>query len=389
MLCAGFFLVDFDLVVMNPLLLPVSASLGVGLGSVTLVLTGYLLLFGIMQPVHGMVSDRIGRIRVLRIALVGMAVGNVAAATAPSLALLVAGRTLAGAFAAAIIPVTMAYVGDRTAAEHRQRTMATLMASSALGAAAAAVCAGVFTDVLGWRSAVLLVAVGAPVLAALYARLPDEVPAATRARARAAGGRIRKALGRPWLRFVIAFAFVEGAAMVGFFNFFTVALQARGHSVLTAGLATSTYGIAAVGGGTVVRLLDRKVSGAAMFGGGTALLFAGYVVAAVEQNVATILIASVLAGAALTVAQSALQAWVLEASAPQVRGTVAALVACSVFTGAAVGTAAVGGLAGTGEFGTLFAIAAAVTLAVAAVGTGARARFARPARQETKSAQPV
>jgi predicted MFS family arabinose efflux permease len=374
-LCTGFFLIDFDLVVINPLLLPISHDFETGLGTTTFALTGYLLLFGIMQPVHGIVSDAIGRVRVLRIALLGLAAGNILAAVAPDLGALIAGRAVAGAFGAAIIPVTMAYVGDRIAVEHRQRTMATLMSASALGAAAATICAGVLTDLLNWRPALLLVAVAAPVLAVLYGRLPESAP--RWADQPGAASRIQRVVGTGWLRFLIAFSFVEGAAMVGFFNFFNAALQVHSKSIVIAGLVTSTYGLAAVAGGVAVRVLDTRLSGAAMFGGGMLLLLAGYLIAAASQSIGAILLASVLSGAALAIAQSALQAWVLAATPAEVRGTAASLVACSVFTGAAVSTAAVGGLAGSGEFGSLFAVAAAVTAVVAITGTLARARFVR------------
>ncbi|HEU5269296.1 MAG TPA: MFS transporter, partial [Jatrophihabitans sp.] len=370
-LCAGFFLIDFDLVVINPLLLPISHHFGVSLGAATFALTGYLLLFGIMQPVHGIVSDAIGRIRVLRLALLGLAGGNLIAALAPNLAVLIAGRAVAGAFGAAIIPVTMAYVGDRIAAPNRQRTMAVLMSCSALGAAAATICAGVLTDLVSWRPAIGLVAVAAPVLAARYGRLPEAGPADW-AHQPSAVSRIHRVLGEGWLRFLIGFTFVEGAAMVGFFNFFNAALQVHGKSILVAGLVTSSYGLAAVTGGLAVRLLDTRLSGTAMFGGGMTLLLLGYLVAAGGQGIGAILLASVLAGSALAVAQSALQAWVLAATPPEVRGTAASLIACSVFTGAAVSTAVVGGLAGHGDFGTLFGVAAVVTLVVAVVGTLAR-----------------
>jgi predicted MFS family arabinose efflux permease len=374
-LCTGFFLIDFDLVVINPLLLPVSQHFSVSLGSATLALTAYLLLFGIMQPVHGIVSDAIGRVRVLRIALVGLSAGNLLAGFAPSLALLVTGRAIAGAFGAAIIPVTMAYVGDRVAMQHRQRTMATLMSCSALGAAAATIAAGVLTELLNWRPAVLMVAVAAPLLALLYGRLPEVVP--SRDGQPDARSRIRQVLNTGWLRFLIGFTFVEGAAMVGFFNFFNAALQVHGKSILVAGLVTSTYGLAAVAGGIGVRVFDTRLSGTAMLGAGVAMLAVGYLVAAVSQSILAILMASVLAGLALAVGQSALQAWVLEATPPEVRGTAASLVACAVFTGAAVSTGAVGGLASEGRFGLLFSIAVIAAGSVAIVGTLARARFAR------------
>lgn len=375
LLCAGFFLIDFDLVVINPLLLPVARDFDVSLGVATLALTAYLLLFGVMQPVYGVLSDAMGRVRVLRLALVGLSAGNLLAGFAPNAALLVIGRGIAGAFAAAIIPVTMAYVGDRVPMRRRQRAMATLMSCSALGAAAATIVAALLTDLLNWRPPVLLVALAAPLLALLYSRLPETAPA--KADQPSARQRIGQVLSIGWLRFLIAFTVVEGAAMVGFFNFFNAALQVDGNSVLVAGLVTSTYGLAAVAGGIGVRMLDTRLSGAAMFGGGTAALTLGYLVAAVSQSIAAILLASVFAGLALAVGQSALQAWVLEATPPEVRGTAAALVACTVFTGAAVSTAVVSVLATDDRFGQLFTIATVAALFVTVLGTVARARFAQ------------
>lgn len=375
LLCAGFFLIDFDLIVINPLLLPVARDYGVSLGVATLALTAYLLLFGLLQPIYGILSDAIGRVRVLQIAWVGLSAGNLLAGFAPNVALLVIGRGIAGAFGAAIIPVTMAYVGDRITMEHRQRTMALLMSCSALGAAAGTIAAGLLTDLLNWRPAVLLVAVAAPALALLYRRLPETAPVRTgRPSARQRIGRV---LSIGWLRFLIAFSVVEGAAMVGFFNFFNAALQVDGNSIVVAGLVTSTYGLAAVAGGIGVRVLDTRLSGAAMFGAGTAALTLGYLVAALSQSIVAILLASVFAGLALAVGQSALQAWVLEATPPEVRGTAASLVACTVFTGAAVSTGLVGGLASDDRFGQLFLIATIVALVVTVLGTVARSRFAR------------
>jgi predicted MFS family arabinose efflux permease len=377
-LCAGFFVMDFDLLVMSTLLVPIAEDLGVSLGSVTLALTAYLLLFGLMQPMHGSLSDAFGPVRVMRVALVGMGLANLVAALAPSLELLIAGRAAAAAFAAALAPVTVAYVGHRVAAEHRQRTMAVVLSAGALGAASATLAAGLLADLVSWRPALGIVAVAAPLLAVVYGRMPDAAPAADRP---GTLNRVGHVLGDPWLRFLLAFGLVEGAAMVGFINFFNAALQVRGDSVLLAGITTSTYGLAAVCGGVLVRALDTRLSGTVMFGSGTAVLFIGYLVASVNQSVATIVLACACSGVALAVGQAALQVWLLEAAAAEVRGTASALVASAVFTGAAVGTAAVGGLANAGDFGPLFTIAAAVTLPVVVVGTLARAQFGRSARR--------
>lgn len=144
---------------------------------------------------------------------------------------------------------------------------------------------------------------------------------------------------------------------------------------MVAGLVTSSYGAGAVAGGLLVRSMHTRVSAAAMFGGGTALLALGYAVAAYSQSIPGILVASVLSGMALSTAQSTIQDWTIAVAPVQVRGTATALIACAVFTGGAVSTAAVSGFAADGRFGVLFAIAAVVTVPIAVVGTLARSAF--------------
>jgi MFS family permease len=379
-LLAGCFLAGYDLAVIDPLLVPVSRHFGVSLGTAAFVLTGYLLPFGILQPVHGIVADAIGRVRVLRMALLGLAAGNLIAALAPDLGVLIAGRAIAGAFGAGIIPATVAYLGDRIAAPNRRRTRAGLLSCGGLGAAVATGCAGGLTELLDWRAALGLLALAGPALAMLYRRLP-ETGLADWAHQPSVAHRIRRVLGAGRLRLLIALSFVAGAAMLGFVNFFSAAVQEHGGSPLLAGLVTSGYGLAALTGGLAVRVLDARLSGmlsgGLALGGGLALLLLGYLTAAGSQGAGAVLLAGLLSGAALAAVQPGLWAWVRAASPPEVRGSVVALIGCSAFTGAGVSTAAMAGLAGHGDFRALFGLAGAVTVLVILIGMLARARYRR------------
>lgn len=374
------FLANFDRIVILPLLVPAAQSLHADLGAVTLALTAYLLLFGVMQPVYGIVSDLVGRVRVIRMALLGLCGADLLAAFAPNVGLLIAGRALAGASAAALLPVVFAYVGDRVPFERRQRTIANVLSVAAVGVAVATVVAGVLTHLINWRAPVALAALAAPVIAILVGRRPEAFSRqADRPRLPA---RFAQVFGRGWFQFLVGLALVEGAAMQGFFNFFAPALQAQGNGVVVTGLVTASYGVAVIAGGVIVRASGRRASAATLFGVGGALLCGGYLIAAQAQTIATILAASVLAGLAYALVQSTVQTWATEVASPAVRGLATSLVACAVFTGAAVGSAAVGGLAAHRDFTGLFLIAAAVTVPVAVAGAIGRARF-EPARHRT------
>lgn len=374
----GWFLVDADIVVINPLLVPLAGHFQLSLATVTFALTAYLLLFGILQPIHGILSDSVGRVRVMRIGLFGIGVANLIAALAPNIGVLIAGRALAGAAAAALVPVTVAYVGDRLEPQDRQRALANLLSVSAIGFASGTLVAGVLAELVNWRAPLLVIAVSTLVLAFVYGRLPEtHQPEATRI---SPLQRVGEVFNRGWMVFLLVFSFVEGMAMMGFFNFFNAALQLTGSGIVVAVLVTGTYGVGAVVGSRLVRLVHERLSQAALFGIGTSLLAIGYLTAALSQSVAAILVASVCCGASLAIGQSTLQVWTIQAAPPASLGTAISLGACAVFTGASISTAAVGGLAAAGDFGWLFGIAAIVTVPVVIIGTYGQARFSRVAQ---------
>lgn len=367
------FLANFDRIVILPLLVPAAQGLHASLGTVTLSLTAYLLLFGVMQPVYGIVSDLVGRVRVMRAALLGLCLADLVATFAPNVLVFIAGRAFAGASAAALLPVLFAYVGDRVPFGRRQRSIANVLSIAAVGVAVATVVAGVLTHLVNWRAPIALAAVAAPVIAVFVGRRPEAF--AVRADQPSLTARFGEVFSRGWFRFLMGLALIEGAAMQGFFSFFAPALQANGKSVVLTGLVTASYGLAVVAGGILVRASGNRVSAATLFGIGGALLCGGYLTAAVEQTTGAILAASVLSGLAYALVQSTVQTWATEVASTAVRGLATSLVACAVFTGAAAGSAAVGGLAADRRFTDLFLIAAVVTMLVAVAGAVGRARF--------------
>ncbi|MDQ6900568.1 MAG: MFS transporter, partial [Candidatus Dormibacteraeota bacterium] len=91
-LYVGPFLSMFDRFSIAPLLLPIAHDLRVTVAQVTVVATAYFLLYGAMQVVYGLISDRIGRVLLLRLTCVGAAAAGLVSAFAPNLPLLIAGR---------------------------------------------------------------------------------------------------------------------------------------------------------------------------------------------------------------------------------------------------------------------------------------------------------
>lgn len=356
-----------------PLLVVISRDLGVPLGAVAVVASVYFLTYGLMQPVWGMVSDRVGRVRVMRLALVGAALGGLGSALAPDLLTLGITRAVAGGSFAALIPATLVYVGDAWPAATRQRPLSDVLAASSLGTASATAGAGLLADLVGWRAVPAATGAAAVLLWWALAKLPepDRAPVTGTPWHSLAG-----VLRSRWALAVLALVLVEGAVVLGVLTYLAPAVQALGSSATVAGLVAAAYGAGALVWSRLVRRLVGRVPAAGLAGIGGGFLVAAWAVPAVEVTIATVAVAGLLVGGAWAFLHSTLQTWITEV-VPHERATAVALFAALLFLGSGGGTVVAAPLAESGAFGTLFLLGAAVALPVAvfaAIGRGAYAR---------------
>ncbi len=369
----GSFLAYGDRFAIAPILVSVATDLGESLAAVTVMATSYFFLYGLLQPVYGIVSDRVGRVRVMRVALFGMFLASTASALAVTLPGLIAAKAAAAAFAAAVLPTSLVYVGDMVPLERRQHVIANVLAAGSVGTVLATVGAGMAARYSTWRLVFLVPALISLGLALALARLPESLSGAPGAGPLA---QVRRVFAHPWAVFLVVLAVAEGAFMLGFLTFLAPALEANGQSAAVAGAVTATYGVAVFVGLQLVKKLIRRASipPAALIAAGGTLLVVAYLVAAGAQQVENILLASLLIGVGYALLHSTLQTWATDV-APEARGTAISFFVTAVFTGAALGTAAVRGLAGEGRFQQLFLVAAALTVPVTVIAALGRRRY--------------
>jgi MFS family permease len=117
-------LVSLDVRMMPAILPAIAASLGATAGEAGLSMTAYAVTYGLMQVVYGPLSDRYGRIRVIRATAAVFAFGTLSSGLAADLWGFVGARLVTGMFAAAVIPTTFVYIGDTVHYAHRQKVVA-------------------------------------------------------------------------------------------------------------------------------------------------------------------------------------------------------------------------------------------------------------------------
>ncbi len=359
-----------------PLLVAISLDLGVSLSAAAAVASGYFLAYGLMQPVWGIVCDRIGRVRVMRVALLGAAVAGVVSVVAPNIVVLGISRVLAGGCFAAIVPSTLVYVGDMWPAAARQRPVSDILTASALGIALATVGAGLIADLVGWRAVPGVTAAAAAGLWVALARLPEpdrEARAGSPVRA------IVRVLRSRWAPLVLVVVLVEGAVVLGTLTYLAPAAQSLGTSAALAGLIASAFGVGALGFSRVVRAMVSRIPPAGIAAIGGACLIAAWTVPAIAMNLATLAVAGLLVGAAWAFLHTTLQTWATD-MVPADRATSVALFAACLFLGSAIGAAVAAPLAEAGAYPVVFAVSALVAVPVAITATLGRRRYARASR---------
>jgi predicted MFS family arabinose efflux permease len=354
-----------------PLLVVIGLDLGAPLAAVAAVASAYFLAYGLMQLVWGLVSDRIGRVRVMRVALLGAALAGVVSAFAPNLLVLGVARIVAGGCFAALIPAALVYVGDMWPVRVRQRPLADVLAASSLGTAVATAGAGAMADLVGWRAVPAVTGVGAAVLWVALRKLPepDREPASANPLRS-----IMTVLRDRWALVVLLLVLVEGVAVLGTLTYLAPAVQSHGSSAAVAGLVAASFGVGAMALTRLVRPLVGRLSAAGLATVGAVLLAAGWAVPAIIVTPATVVVAGLLLGGSWAFLHTTLQSWITEV-VPQERATAVALFAALLFLGGSAGTAAAAPLADAGAFEAVFRVALVICVPLALAAVLARRRY--------------
>jgi predicted MFS family arabinose efflux permease len=368
---AAAFLSSFDRFTIPPLLVPIADEFGISLGTAAIAASAYFIAYGLSQPAWGALSDRFGRVAVIRTAVLAGGLASLVAAVAQDFLVLAIARTFSGLFFAAVVPTAITYLADTIGSDRRQHALAVMMAFATSGLAAATIFGGVAAELVGWRWAFVATTVLAvPVVVALWA-LPEPARARPDEPLRE---RLAAVARQPWVRVVVSLAFVEGAVIFGSLTFVAASLQADGVSAALAGSAAAGFGVANALATPVVTRAIARSSSPRLLAGGAGVAAAGLFIAAAESTVLTAVLATLALGAGFGFLHSTLQLWATQVY-PQARAVTVALFASAIFTGGAAASAAAAPLADHGRFGLIFFLSGLGATFLAAAGAVLRARF--------------
>lgn len=177
LLCAAQLMLVLDITAMNMALPSVGADLGRGAGSLTWVITAYVVTFGGLMLLGGRLADLLGHRRTLVLGLVVFMLASLVCGTATTWPALVGGRALQGAGAALLSPAAL---GSLTRAFHgaaRIRALGAWAAVGTVGFVAGLVVGGALASGPGWQWIFLAnLPVGAAIVLLATRLLPPDGP---------------------------------------------------------------------------------------------------------------------------------------------------------------------------------------------------------------------
>jgi predicted MFS family arabinose efflux permease len=343
-LAAAAFVSGANLRLFDALLPTVARDFGVLPTTASVVVTAFTLAYGLFQVVHGPLGDRLGKLRVVGFATLVAAAASLGSAYAPDLQALAMLRFATGIGAAAIVPLSLAWVGDNTPYERRQAALGRFLGFILMGQILGPAVGGALAEFIHWRrvfdvmaAVFLLVSI---VLLAVDRRTPRPAAAAP-------SGVIegyRRVLGDPWVRTVMLTVFLEGGLFYGAFAYTGAWLKERFElSYLLIGALLAGFGLGGVVYSVLVRRLLARLgeTGFVKIGGG--LLLACYLVLPLLPWWQLTIPVFIVAGFGFYMFHNTLQTKATE-MAPKARGTAIAVFAFSLFMGQACGVAVFGGL---------------------------------------------
>ena len=327
----------------DALLPQLALEFSVTTGGAAWAVTAFSLSYGLLQTIYGPLGDRYGKYLLVCVATLASALGTFACAASSSLDGLILARLVAGATVGALIPLSMAWIGDVVVYGQRQALIARFLLGQILGTAFGQSVAGLLAEHFGWRAIFVVLGVFYLIVGILLmlelrnnpiTRQPAGDPTVT-----IGSGLMRMVglLSHSWVRVIVGIVFLEGMMMFGSLAFVPAHLQQRFFlGPAAAGAMVTAFAL----GGILYALGARRfVAGLGERGlalGGGLALGAGYLLLAFAPSTWANVPGILLIGVGFYMLHNTLQVNATQ-MAPAARGAAVSLFALCLFAGQSIG----------------------------------------------------
>jgi predicted MFS family arabinose efflux permease len=261
-LSAATFLIFFQAYMVAPLIPRLATVFAVSGQTIGLIVPAYMIPYGVSTLFYGLLSDRLGRRRIMVASLLTFVVLTALTATAQSTSQLILWRLATGLGASGVVPLALALIGTLFPYAQRGRPLGWLFGAMAGGMAFGSTFGALIEPFIGWRALFLVVSLlGAVVLGVLlpYQRLLGDAPPTTSGTLRDLIAAYRSLLAPGRGRRTYAYVLLNAVFHSGVFTWLGLYFERRyGLGEVGIGLALLGYGVPGfVLGPPIGRAADR------------------------------------------------------------------------------------------------------------------------------------
>jgi predicted MFS family arabinose efflux permease len=145
------FVVMADNWVVSPILPAIARSLQVSPVQAGILISAYMIPFGLFQLIFGPLADRFGKQQVITFSMIFFTIGTALCGLGLGLFDLGLYRAITGIFAASVMPISLALIGDVIPMERRQQAIGTFMGIAFLGQGLSMAIGGSIAYFVSWR----------------------------------------------------------------------------------------------------------------------------------------------------------------------------------------------------------------------------------------------
>ncbi len=330
----------------DPMLPALARDFGTSVSHAAIVVTATSLAYGASLLAVAWLGDHWGKFRVITGSCLASAVAALCCALSPSLGWLAWARVLNGAATAALIPLSMAWIGDHVPVERRQLTLARFMSGQISGLILGQVVGGWLADTVGWRWAFGLIAVIYGVIGLRLRRSPhhrqpvvvDSVSDEALGAGLSLRVRVAEIVRQPRARFLLITVALESLGSYGLMTYIPAYLHERfGLSLFHAGAVMAVFGLGGLLYTLAARHWIRTLGEVNLPRVGGTLLGVAFLTLAWAPSWPWGVLATLVAGVGFYLLHNTLQLQATQMAAPASRGLGMALFATCFFIGTAGG----------------------------------------------------